>query len=80
MTISKRPGDINQGQIVARLQNALTKRGFECPASGRFDAHTENAVMQFQRKHGLVPDGIVGPITWAAIGFKGAVPGPVTID
>jgi|SRR5262245_16728848 len=36
-------------------------------ASGVFDAMTEAAVRQFQRDHGLVPDGIVGPRTWAAL-------------
>jgi N-acetyl-anhydromuramyl-L-alanine amidase AmpD len=35
--------------------------------SGTFDAVTEAAVRQFQRDHGLVPDGIVGPRTWATI-------------
>jgi peptidoglycan hydrolase-like protein with peptidoglycan-binding domain len=36
-------------------------------ATGRFDAHTEAAVRQFQRENGLVPDGIVGPRTWATL-------------
>ena len=35
--------------------------------NGTFDAVTEAAVRQFQRDHGLVPDGIVGPRTWASI-------------
>jgi N-acetyl-anhydromuramyl-L-alanine amidase AmpD len=35
--------------------------------SGVFDADTEAAVRQFQRDHKLVPDGIVGPRTWAII-------------
>jgi peptidoglycan hydrolase-like protein with peptidoglycan-binding domain len=37
------------------------------PATGRFDAVTEAAVRQFQRDNGLVPDGIVGPRTWATL-------------
>lgn len=37
------------------------------PVNGTFDAATEAAVREFQRKHGLVPDGIVGPRTWANI-------------
>ncbi len=36
-------------------------------ASGTFDAGTEAAVRQFQRDHGLIPDGIVGPRTWATL-------------
>ncbi|WP_300265312.1 peptidoglycan-binding domain-containing protein [Bradyrhizobium sp.] len=35
--------------------------------NGNFDAATEAAVRQFQRDHDLVPDGIVGPRTWATI-------------
>ena len=42
-------------------------------ADGSFGPATEAAVRQFQRDHGLVPDGIVGPLCWAAI-IKG---GPV---
>jgi len=34
--------------------------------SGTFDANTEAALRKFQRDHGLVPDGIVGPRTWAS--------------
>ena len=37
------------------------------PANGTFDAATEAAVRQYQRDHGLVPDGIVGPRSWATI-------------
>lgn len=37
------------------------------PVTGSFDAATEAAVRQFQRDNGLVPDGIVGPRTWATL-------------
>jgi peptidoglycan hydrolase-like protein with peptidoglycan-binding domain len=33
----------------------------------KFGANTEAAVRSFQRAHGLVPDGIVGPKTWKAL-------------
>jgi len=53
-----RRGD--SGNDVAELQ---TKLGIA--ANGTFDAGTEAALRQFQRDHGLVPDGIVGPRSWA---------------
>jgi hypothetical protein len=34
---------------------------------GAFGATTEAAVRTFQRNHGLVPDGIVGPKTWVLL-------------
>jgi peptidoglycan hydrolase-like protein with peptidoglycan-binding domain len=55
-----RRGD--EGEFVALIQ---TRIGL--PASGRFDASTEAVVRAFQRDHGLVADGIVGPRTWATI-------------
>jgi N-acetyl-anhydromuramyl-L-alanine amidase AmpD len=33
-----------------------------------FGPRTEAVVREFQRQHGLVPDGIVGPKTWALLG------------
>jgi hypothetical protein len=50
------------GDLVKEIQ---TKLGIE--ASDDFDGNTEAAVRQFQRDHGLVPDGIVGPRTWASL-------------
>jgi hypothetical protein len=34
---------------------------------GQFGANTRTAVLAFQRHHGLVSDGVVGPVTWAAL-------------
>jgi peptidoglycan hydrolase-like protein with peptidoglycan-binding domain len=36
-------------------------------ADGTFGPKTEAAVRAFQRQHGLVPDGIIGPKTWKAL-------------
>ena len=35
--------------------------------NGDFGARTEAAMREFQRRRGLVPDGIVGPKTWAEV-------------
>jgi hypothetical protein len=37
------------------------------PQTGDFDGVTEAALREFQRKAELVPDGIVGPRTWAEL-------------
>jgi N-acetyl-anhydromuramyl-L-alanine amidase AmpD len=51
-----------RGALVSELQAKL-----RVAASGEFDGATEAAVRQFQRDHDLVPDGIVGPRTWASL-------------
>jgi len=51
------------GPWVQRLQEAV---GI-APADGLFGPRSEAAVREFQRHQGLVPDGIVGPRTWAFV-------------
>jgi len=50
------------GDLVKRIQQACG-----APVDGDFGGKTEAAVRDFQRGHGLVPDGIVGPKSWAAM-------------
>lgn len=50
------------GELVKQVQ---AKVGIA--QDGNFDAKTDAAVRAFQRDHGLLPDGIVGPKTWAAL-------------
>jgi len=48
------------------------------PAVTNFGPKTEQAVKEFQTKHGLPADGIVGPKTWEMImGHSGIVIAPV---
>src|SRR5262249_45648905 len=56
---------LRRGATDELVQLVQTKVGV--PATGSFDGNTEAAVRRFQRDHGLVPDGIVGPRTWATL-------------
>jgi len=51
------------GPDVLYLQNKL---GVNPP--GPFGPMTHTAVVAFQKKHGLLADGIVGPLTWSKLG------------
>lgn len=53
------------GQDVATLQKMLRELGFD--AEGTFGDATHAAVVAFQRSRGLLPDGLVGPATRAAL-------------
>jgi peptidoglycan L-alanyl-D-glutamate endopeptidase CwlK len=62
-----REGD--QGPDVVELQNRLKAQGFPSGAiDGDFGPGTTAAVIAFQRSEGLLPDGVVGPRTAAALG------------
>lgn len=52
----------SRGDAVVALQMILG-----LPADGMFGPMTEAAVIAFQHKHQLLPDGVVGRATWAAI-------------
>lgn len=56
----------NRGEDVKLLQSLL---GMKNP-DGIFGNNTKNYVVTFQRKNGLVGDGIVGPITWDALNWS----------
>lgn len=57
------------GRMVRYLQQRLNANGAHPQLSidGVFGPDTEYAVKQFQSAHGLVVDGIVGDISWAAL-------------
>jgi peptidoglycan hydrolase-like protein with peptidoglycan-binding domain len=52
------------GDLVSKVQTKLN-----VPVTGTFDGATEAAIRQFQRDNALVPDGIIGPRTWASLGI-----------
>jgi len=51
------------GALVQSIQRAIRYQ----PEDGVFDGRVEAAVRVFQRSKELVPDGIVGPKTWAVL-------------
>lgn len=53
---------------VAAIKKWQTYLGLE--ADGVFGSQTKAATIKFQIEHKLVPDGVVGPATWAAAGEK----------
>ena len=59
------------GAQVKTVQSRLKAWGYYTGAvDGIFGSKTKAAVIYFQKKHGLVPDGIVGAKTAAAIGIS----------
>jgi peptidoglycan hydrolase-like protein with peptidoglycan-binding domain len=69
---------IKRGQVgfdVSVLQFLLVRRGLPLSLDGSFGPATERAVRRFQRRAGLVSDGIVGRRTRAAL-VAGAVAAP----
>lgn len=62
----------SQGDAVETLQAMLNaKYGYNLEIDGNFGSKTEAAVKDFQKKHGLTADGIVGAKTWKALGVSG---------
>jgi peptidoglycan hydrolase-like protein with peptidoglycan-binding domain len=58
------------GPDVLQVQRALHHAGHRIPVDGHYGPETDIAVTRFQRKHGLEPDGIVGPQTWDVLKKK----------
>lgn len=69
----------SKGEPVKAVQRALVAAGFTVDIDGDFGPKTEAAVKDFQRSKGLTADGIVGPMTAAALGVNlggGTTPSP----
>lgn len=60
-----RRGD--RGKDVSALQQKLNTHGYGLVVDGDFGRQTEQAVVAFQRRSGLVVDGIAGPKTFALL-------------
>ena len=61
----------SSGEEVKTLQTKLKRWGY-CTGriEGVFGSGTKKAVIAFQKKNGLTPDGIVGPATLKALGMQ----------
>ncbi len=58
----------SQGEAVITLQTVLKSVSFfKGEINGKFGLDTDAAVRSFQKRYGLVPDGIVGAYTWLAL-------------
>jgi hypothetical protein len=55
------------GDMVVWAQEHLISAGYAIGVDGGFGAKTQQAVESFQTAHGLLPDGVVGTGTWAAL-------------
>ena len=69
------------GDDVKRVQRSIVRDGYRSAANdlglggsedvdGIFGPRTDTAVRRFQQTRSLTVDGIVGPITWAALPLK----------
>ena len=58
-----------KGRDVQELQVALLEEGFDVATDGVFGPNTRDAVIAYQKKHGLTADGIAGPATSRKLGL-----------
>lgn len=62
---TKKEGIIRVSVNVNTVQEALSKAGYYDGAiDGKLGSKTKNAIMAFQKGHGLTSDGIIGKKTW----------------
>lgn len=73
-----------RGRPVAWVRDALAKYGLartSAPASDMFDAELENQVREFQRRHQLEEDGVVGKMTLVYLStYDGAAAQPLLLS
>lgn len=54
------------GADVGLWQAVMRAKGYECEITEEFDERTRLATIEFQTEAGITPDGIPGPVSWAA--------------
>jgi peptidoglycan hydrolase-like protein with peptidoglycan-binding domain len=64
------------GADVRYLQGLLQILGYNVPHDGQFGASTQQAVIAFQQKHKLKPDGLVNFTTWTVLQGNPPLPTP----
>lgn len=57
----------SRGDWVRIAQGRLVVHGIPVDVDGIFMEQTKKAVIQFQKNNKLVPDGVIGPVTWDAL-------------
>lgn len=57
----------SKGNDVRWLQFSLNRLGYKLVVDGKCGAITAGAIMDFQKKHGLIPDGVCGGATRARL-------------
>lgn len=60
----------DSGAPIREVQRNLIRAGYHVSADGAYGPATEEAVRNFQRRHGLTADGVVGPETYRALTGK----------
>ena len=64
------------GPTVRQCQSLLFQAGLQLAIDGFYGLTTEAAVRHFQKRRGLLPDGVVGPVTFRALENTGGSPPP----
>ena len=60
----------SSGSDVKKLQETLNNHGYSLAVDGQFGSKSQAAVRDYQKKHGLQVDGIVGVKTWGSLNSK----------
>ncbi|MCU0599250.1 MAG: L,D-transpeptidase family protein [Desulfobacterales bacterium] len=63
-----RPGDYDDRiPEIIRLLSVMGDLPPEAPRTNHYSPVLENSILRFQSRHGLMPDGVIGPNTFAAM-------------